>query len=197
MGAVCLRGSKEEPEDSVIENLASSSIYESKLHNAVKVGDLDLVKNLVEEQNANVNELNGVGQTPLHEACRCGNSAIASYLIDEVEDIDSLKKDDSGCQAITYAAVSGLNDIVLKLMAFDGADVNGGAKDGMHEYCTPLWHASSEGHTDVVKFLLRQRRVRVDAFNVHHRTSLFSSHAEWSYCNRRNAANRQSQCVSS
>ena len=175
MGASCWRSFQEEPQNGAIESAVTSSIYETRLHKAVRDGDFELVKKLVEEQNADVNELNGAGQTPLHEACRCGNDQIASYLIDETEEVDSLRKDDNGRQAITYAAASGLKEIVLKLLAFDGADVNGRVEDGAHEHCTPLWHASSEGHADVVKFLLRQRKIRVDAFNVHHRTCLFQA----------------------
>ena len=52
--------------------------------------------------------MNQRNETPLHEACRNGNDVIASYLIDECEDIEALKRDYSGRQALTYAASSGL-----------------------------------------------------------------------------------------
>ena len=152
----------------------TSSVYETNLHKAVREGNFELVKLLVEKQDADVNELNGAGQTALHEACRVGNEEIAVYLLND-ENIEGLVIDQSGRQPITYAAASGLEEVVLKLLVFDGANVNGSHGDGENECGSPLWHAADQGREAVVKFLLRQEGIRINAFDVHHRTPLFQA----------------------
>ncbi len=158
-----------------LEQQETSSIYETVLHKSTRIGNLASVKRLIEDEGLDVNVINGANQTPLIEACRAGREDIAIYLIDNHDDIDPLVVDDSNKQAITYAAGSGMKDVCLKLLSFEGADVNGGARDGVSENSTPLWHAATEGCEDVVKFFLRQDGVTVDCYNLNHWTPLFQA----------------------
>ena len=94
------------------------------------------MKRLVKDEGSDVN-INGANQTPLIEACRNGKEDVAICLIDHHEDVNPLLIDDSNRQAITYAAANGMKDVCLKLLAYDGADVNGGAKDGAAKIVRP------------------------------------------------------------
>jgi hypothetical protein len=172
MGTCCSSNPQQQELEEIV---TTSSIYETALHRSVRKGDLQSVKKLVKDEGSDVNAINGANQTPLIEACRNGKEDVAIYLIDHHEDVNPLLIDDSNRQAITYAAGNGMKDVCLKLLAYDGADVNGGAKDGASENSAPLWHAATEGHEDVVKFFLRQDTVSVDCYDINHWTPLFQA----------------------
>lgn len=171
----CCSGSISNHSGVEIEQYTTSSIYETPLHKSARLGDLKAVKRLLESSGEDVNSLNGANQTALIEACRMGKEDIAVYLIETYDSLNPLLVDDSNRQALSYAAGNGMKEVCLKLLSFEGADINGNIEDGASVNSTPLWHAATEGHEDVVKFLLRQEGINVNAFDVNHWTSLFQA----------------------
>jgi ankyrin repeat protein len=175
MGNWCSASPSDEGERN-LNSLEVSTIFELPLHKACRQGDLASVKVLLSSNDSSdINALNGASQTPLIEACRAGEGQTAIYLIDTFDELNTLLVDDSGRQAITYAAGRGMKEVVLKLLSCEGADVNGGARNGEGTTSTPLWHAACEGHAEVVKFLLRQEGVDVNATDGNHWSALFQA----------------------
>ena len=117
------------------------------LHEAVKTGDIDQVKQAIAE-GADVNQGDFAFGTPLHLAANKGHAAIAALLIEKGADV-SMKDLLIGFTPLHAAAFAGHIDVVEILVAQDG-DAN--ARDNNHT--TPIHHAAASAHFDVVEFLI-------------------------------------------
>jgi serine/threonine-protein phosphatase 6 regulatory ankyrin repeat subunit B len=116
------------------------------LISAVNLNDLNSVKLLLKYE-ANINEKQVDGSTPLMFAAEAGYEAILNYLIENDADINTKRND--GSTAISLASECGNIKIVENLIEND-ANLNIKTNEGF----TPLMWASQFGHKDIVKLFL-------------------------------------------
>ena len=116
------------------------------LHDAVKVGDIAKVKQLIasgEDVNKNQRSLG----TPLHQASMLGSKELAELLIAHGANVNA---DDRIFGTPLYLAARKGNAGVAAMLIAKGADVNARWGDGT----TPLHAAAEGGHADVVDLLV-------------------------------------------
>ncbi|XP_061774438.1 ankyrin repeat and SOCS box protein 1 [Nerophis ophidion] len=126
-----------------------------RLHNAAYVGDLDTLRNLLQEESfiARINEKSVwccgcLPCTPLRIAATAGQVACVAYLIAQGAEVDLV--DVKGQTALYVAVVNGHLDCVRVLLEA-GANPNG----SRHHRSTPLYHAVRVGRLDVIQELIR------------------------------------------
>src|SRR6056300_1746950 len=118
------------------------------LVNAVKNGNVNTVKKLL-NNGANVNQAdNENGITPLLTASRNGHTEVVKLLLNKGADVN--KAGMFGRTPLWNASGEGHTKVVKVLLGARGIDVNKVDNYGQ----TPLIIASYEGHTEVVKLLL-------------------------------------------
>ena len=118
------------------------------LLNAVKKGNVNAVKKLL-NNGANVNRAdNENGITPLLTASRNGHTEVVKLLLNKGADVN--KADKNGRTPLWNASGEGHTKVVKVLLGARGIDVNKVDNYGQ----TPLIIASYEGHMDIVKLLL-------------------------------------------
>ena len=117
------------------------------LHLAAAVGDVNLVKELL-EKGANPNAKDRFNQTPLHFAARHGHVEVVKLLLEYKADPNA--KDKDSVTPLHAAASNGRVDVVKLLLEY-GADPKVEDKDGD----TPLDLARKRGHREVV-FLIEE-----------------------------------------
>jgi ankyrin repeat protein len=124
------------------------------LHNAVRSGQLDVVKLLI-ERGANVNErvLNPFGSTALMFAAIRGFNEILLYLIEKGADINAVAGE--GKIARTALTMSAWNNHIeiLEMLLKHGAKVN--LKVENKTFISPLIWPAYWGRTEIVEILLR------------------------------------------
>ena len=123
-----------------------SVAVEQQLREAAKVGDIALVRNLL-DKGANVNAKDRNGWTPLMRAAWPGQTEVARLLLEKGADINA--KDHFGWTAFAWSAWGG-HWALVRLLAEKGTDVNVPGPDRR----TALILASSRGELDMVKLLL-------------------------------------------
>ncbi|KAA8593189.1 hypothetical protein FQN60_009305, partial [Etheostoma spectabile] len=113
-----------------------------RLHNAAYVGDLDTLRNLLQEDGfrRRINEKSVwccgcLPCTPLRIAATAGHAACVAYLIAQGAEVDLV--DVKGQTALYVAVVNGHLDCV-RILLEAGADPNG----SRHHRSTPLYHAA-------------------------------------------------------
>lgn len=118
-----------------------------QLHDAVRSGDLALVKTIVLMAPDAVNETDSAGKTPLHIAAEQGYDAIAMFLLSRKAQLEAA--DHYGATPLYYAARRGKARMVLALIR-RGATPRVSSNDGL----TPLHWAALYGYNDVVHVLI-------------------------------------------
>lgn len=116
---------------------------------AIKNGELDKVKELIEENQNLVNSLDKNGLTPLHGAIAEKKPNIAQYLITNGANVNAIT--DKGGQTPAHLAAFIECEDCMELLIKNGANVNCKRK---HEDGTPLHIAAFNGHIKVVKCLI-------------------------------------------
>ncbi|MFC1781793.1 ankyrin repeat domain-containing protein, partial [Planctomycetota bacterium] len=129
-----------------IVELLKSKIEISSIHLAAQLGDLEKVKEFL-EQGVDVNTKDENGQIALHQAVRSDNKEIVELLIDQGADVNI--KDENVQTALHIAANNDFNDIT-EFLIDQGADVN--AKD--ENNYTPLYYAIFNINKDMVSLLV-------------------------------------------
>nr|XP_057938620.1 ankyrin repeat and SOCS box protein 1 [Doryrhamphus excisus]XP_057938622.1 ankyrin repeat and SOCS box protein 1 [Doryrhamphus excisus]XP_057938623.1 ankyrin repeat and SOCS box protein 1 [Doryrhamphus excisus]XP_057938624.1 ankyrin repeat and SOCS box protein 1 [Doryrhamphus excisus] len=126
-----------------------------RLHNAAYVGDLDTLRNLLQEDGfrERINEKSVwccgcLPCTPLRIAATAGHVTCVAYLISQGAEVDLV--DVKGQTALYVAVVNGHLDCVRVLLEA-GANPNG----SRHHRSTPLYHAVRVGRLDVLQELIR------------------------------------------
>ncbi len=132
--------------------LKKEMVFEDPLFSAIKEGNVDKVKDLVNKNPSCVNSEPLSGFTPLMIAVRFGNRETVEFLVKKGADLTKKRKD---LTLLMYAAIYNRLDMV-KFLVEQGAKVNTEAKaiSSCTNY-TALMFASNLGHLDVVKFLVQ------------------------------------------
>ncbi|XP_067670151.1 serine/threonine-protein phosphatase 6 regulatory ankyrin repeat subunit A-like [Haliotis asinina] len=120
---------------------------DNDFHRACKLGDLDQVRNLSED---NLNRKDSDGRTGLMVAAYQGHRDVVELLVTEGADLTLVDK--SGDTVLHAACRSGDISIVKCILSRDDLDVNSSDKSGM----TPAMSAAYWGYVDIVKLLLRR-----------------------------------------
>jgi len=120
------------------------------VHDAVKRGDLDAVRQMV-KANASLKEELYRDWTPLQWAAYHGHVHIVRYLMGE-EGVDKDKVDQYRRTPLYLAAVRGQLEVVRYLAGEAGVDKD---KDNVNGW-TPLMIAAWNGHLEVVRYLLEE-----------------------------------------
>uniref|UniRef100_A0A2K6T1L3 Ankyrin repeat and SOCS box protein 1 n=1 Tax=Saimiri boliviensis boliviensis TaxID=39432 RepID=A0A2K6T1L3_SAIBB len=128
---------------------------DTRLHDAAYVGDLQTLRNLLQEESyrSRINEKSvwccgWLPCTPLRIAATAGHGNCVDFLIRKGAEVDLV--DVKGQTALYVAVVNGhLESAQILLEA--GADPNG----SRHHRSTPVYHASRVGRADILKALIR------------------------------------------
>ena len=137
------------------------------LRMATNNNNLDLVKRLIEEENADPNHGDTEGMNSIMIAAENGHVSVLEYFISLPDKVNINAQDRKGT-ALHYACFQGFEEAVRILISSPQLDVNIGDKNGI----TPLMLACKSGHEAVVSMLLVHDQIRVDKadaymYNVH------------------------------
>ena len=125
--------------------------FESNIHVATETGNFNSVQYLIEKLGIDKDDRDINGVTPLHLACRYGFLHIVQYLIEKQgANKEAKTKDMFKYTPLLFACANNHIEIVIYLV--DKAKANIDAADGMGN--TALHFASSQGNSDMVKFLI-------------------------------------------
>ncbi len=116
------------------------------IHDAARIGRVDIVNSLLAEDPERVSAKDKEGLTPLHFAALYDHKEIAELLIAKGADVNAKDKD-----GWTPLHETGKKDVAELLIA-KGADVNAKDKEGL----TPLHFAALYDHTAVAELLRRR-----------------------------------------
>eukprot|EP01120_Amphizonella_sp_Union-15-10_P003364 TRINITY_DN13787_c0_g1_i1.p1 TRINITY_DN13787_c0_g1~~TRINITY_DN13787_c0_g1_i1.p1 ORF type:complete len:611 (-),score=110.35 TRINITY_DN13787_c0_g1_i1:99-1931(-) len=123
--------------EEVNKKIEGDPVKNSILHIAIEIGQPVLVAHLVAETPKDLNVQNQNGLTPLHVACKSGNSTIVEELLRNGANVTI--RDLEGKTALHYAAKEGKTRII-ELLAEKGADLD--AQDSNQN--TPLHNAKNK-----------------------------------------------------
>jgi hypothetical protein len=114
-------------------------------------GGLDLVRLLVKELGADVNEANKDGFMPLVLAATMENFEMVKFLVMELgADVNKVGEQGVKSTALLMAVTKNQLDMVVLLLELTAIDVNQGDRDGN----TPLMAAAEKGFLSIVRILL-------------------------------------------
>ncbi|XP_061468842.1 ankyrin repeat and SOCS box protein 1 isoform X1 [Rhineura floridana] len=128
---------------------------DTRLHDAAYVGDLQTIRNLLEEESfqSRINEKSvwccgWLPCTPLRIAATAGHGNCVDFLIQKGAEIDLV---DVKGQTALYVAVMNGHRECAQILLQAGADPNG----SRHHRSTPVYHAARVGRADILKQLIR------------------------------------------
>jgi len=125
-------------------NFWVSKYPQTPLHLAAWKGNVKIVDQLL-EAGAKINETDGCGETPLHEATDC---EVVRRLVNAGAEVNH--RSNSRKTPLMCAAYQGRTEVARQLVD-EGAVVNCADKKGD----TPLHHAATKGHLQTADFLSR------------------------------------------
>mmetsp|Transcript_50297 Transcript_50297/g.75128 ORF Transcript_50297/g.75128 Transcript_50297/m.75128 type:complete len:316 (-) Transcript_50297:80-1027(-) len=121
-------------------------------------GDLDALRELVEQRNVNPNTIKRF--SPLHFACMRQHFEIVQYLVGDCHvDIDATDASE-GMTALHFACRKGSLRMVQYLANVGGADPEFQSTFARH---TPLHVAALNGHLEIVQYLIEKKQANTDA----------------------------------
>jgi uncharacterized protein len=130
-----------------------------RVHQAIDRGDVALVKELLDQEPARLEQRNGIHMTPLHTAAHRGRVKALEELVRRGADLNARwnagSSDDGGWTALHIVAMQGHADAAGVLVGA-GADVNALTKKGQ----TPLDIAARYRHEGVAALLSSRGGVR-------------------------------------
>ena len=128
--------------------LKSGARPDSALHVAVGLGDIDMVRLLL-ERGADVNFSIEGGVTALHGAVSGGQRELAEFLVENGADVNRVA--DDGGVPLQMAFDNGYRELFVYLLQ-KGADINVPGRDGRR----PLHKAAEKGDVDSIIFFVGQ-----------------------------------------
>ena len=138
--------------------MASSVTGVTPLHLAAESGDVDKVRELMQNGEYNVNCTDSNGETPLHYACAKGHLDMVKALISDFN-ADVLFKDIYGYIPLIDAALNGWEHVVLTLLNEYHCPSNIKSKDNK----TLLHWVCIGGNVSLVQTLIRDHKVDINA----------------------------------
>ena len=147
------------------------TITNDELIKASKDGDIDAVRNLIDEEGADVTASNSHGWTALMEASMNGHAEIVTILLEEGADVHDGVEELLGniiFVPLQLAIENGHAEIV-RILIEHGANVND--QYSAMPQNTPLTEAASKGYTEIVEILL-ENGANVNANDGFRRTAL-------------------------
>ncbi len=112
-----------------IRDINIGTSHRSLLLQATTAGNLEFVRLLVEERQADINKKYDANMTLLHFASRQGHLEIVKYLLERGSDVEA--QDTFGQTPLHLAAKWNQYEIV-KFLLEKGADLNTGSRDGVN-----------------------------------------------------------------
>ena len=126
-----------------------TAVYSQDIHQAVRQGDLNKVKTLLENNPGLINAQDVRGCTPLHYAAGSGHKAVIVLLLEKGGKVDL--KNNSGDIPLHWAAYEGHTE-VAELLIEKGARVDAPDRNGR----TPLHMAVVKGNAELADLLLEK-----------------------------------------
>jgi uncharacterized protein len=117
---------------------------------ASALGDLERLKDAVNNEPSSVRLYSPDGFTALALAAYLGQKESVEYLVEKGADLNALARNETGYTALTGAVSQNHSDIA-KILVKNGARVNHSYEGGF----TPLMHAAYAGNVELVSFLLQ------------------------------------------
>ena len=136
--------------------MAISITAATPLHDAARSGDVDKVRELLEQDKYDVNCTNSVGWTPLHCACHQGHLDMVKMLISEFNS-DITIQNVKGATALMLAALGGHYNVVQALIC-DQCPLGGRGEVGR----TVLHYACNGGNVSLVQTLIQEHKADVN-----------------------------------
>ena len=133
----------------------------SCLRMATRKNNLDLVKKLIEEENADPNNEDNDGINSIMIAAENEYVTVLEYFLSLSDKVDINAQEWSGCTALHIACYKGFDDVVKILLGSPRLDVNKFNNLGN----TPLYYASNSGNEAIVSMLLSNRDIQVNKAN--------------------------------
>ena len=107
-----------------------------KVHDAIRVGDIETVRTMISSGTVDVNEFDGITSF-LHRAATYNQIEIAKFLIENGIDINML--DHTGTSALINAVIKG-NLEMVKLLCESGAELDSSDPDNNALFSAGSWH---------------------------------------------------------
>jgi ankyrin repeat protein len=144
------------PDAECVKDMALEEFeLEKDLHDAASAGDLDRVKELLDNEKVNLNARRLGGKTALMLAAMNGHAGVVQALIDAKADVTAV--DNEQKTALMLAAMNGHADVVRALIDA-GADINA----INNEQKTALIIAAERGNAVIVQELIAKKEDVVD-----------------------------------
>jgi ankyrin repeat protein len=151
--------------------LGDRLINAGPLSYAAAYGKLEIVRCLVEDYGADINEkYEKYGDTPLFFAAQGGHLKVLRYLVKDLG-VDVNQERDNGATSLFLAAQQGHVAVAECLVKELGASVNQAVEDG----CTPLGIAAQVGIKDMVVCLVRDLGADINQANYDGGTPLMAA----------------------
>jgi uncharacterized protein len=128
----------------------ASKKSELDVFEASALGDVERLKNTLNQDPTSLHSYSPDGFTALALAAYLGQKESVNYLIEKGADLNALARNETGYTALTGAVSQNHNEIA-KILVKNGARVNHGYEGGF----TPLMHAAYAGNIELVSFLLQ------------------------------------------
>ena len=136
---------------SVFIAVSSSDLFARQLHEAIKNGKNSAAYRLI-DQGANLDVADEINGRPIFYAIALGELKLVSYLIEKGANL-TLRAFPENLTVLEYAC-SFPNLNIVKVLIENGASLTEGTY-------SPLYLASERGYTSIVRFLLKEKKVRV------------------------------------
>ncbi len=135
---------------------------DSDLFEAVRDGNLGRVKDLVINQDANVNDTDKDGWTSLHYAAWKGHLEITEFLVSNSSaNINAIDTTTDGKKPIHVAALNG-HKYVTEFFLDNQVSINDTDRNGW----TPLHYAAFSGQLEVAKFLINEAAANINIQDI-------------------------------
>ena len=130
--------------------------YVRKVHDAIRVGDIETVKEMISSGTVDVNEFDGISSF-LHRAATYNQIEIAKFLIENGIDINML--DHTGTSALINAVIKG-NLEMVKLLCESGAELDSSDPDNNALFSAGSWHQKA-----IAQYLVD---IGIDIYKTYH-----------------------------